>query len=146
MEDLIRRLVWEFQNPNRQIRNEHAHEDWQHAIAYMLPEWQRTHATFDTIFDRLRALSREFNGIGYMTAWQDAIAIAQQLEMPYQDYYLHFIQERRREVAFVMADEHLMALIPFEGWELMQFFRFASNRLRNAIREMNRNRQDENDR
>ena len=146
MEDLIRRLVREFQNSNRQIRNEHAHEYWQHAIAYMLPEWQRTHATFDTIFNRLRALSREFNGVGYMTVQQDAIAIAQQLEVPYQDYYLHFIQERRREVAFVMANEHLMALIPFDGWELMRFFRFASNRLQTAIREMNRERQDRNNR
>lgn len=146
MEDLIRQLVQAFQDPNRQIRNGRINEAWQHAIAYMLPEWQRTHATFDTIFDRLRALSREFNGIGYMTAWQDAITIAQQLEMPYQDYYLHLIGERHREVAFVLENEHLMALIPFEGWELIQFFRFASNRLRNAIREMNRNRQDENDR
>ncbi len=146
MEDLIRRLVLEFQNPDRQIRNERINEEWQHAIAQILPEWQRAHATFDTIFDRLRALSREFNRVGYMTAWQDAIAIAQRLEMPYQDYYLHFIQERRREVAFVLENEHLMALIPFEGWELMQFFRFASNRLQTALREMNRERQDRNDR
>lgn len=119
MEDLIRRLVREFQNPNRQIRNEHINEAWQHAIAQMQPEWQRAHTTFEMIFDQLRALSREFNGIGYMTAWQDAITIAQQLEMPYQDYYLHFIGERHREVAFVLENEHLMALIPFEGWELM---------------------------
>ena len=138
MEEIIRRLVQGYQGlgclHNLRIR---ARGEWNDAVDDAF-RGRHPH-TFEEIYDCLKRLCHncDFRGIGKETILNEAILIAEGMGIPYEEC-LHFMHSRRKYVRYVMDDENYRHLIPFEGWTLIYFLRYASNALQEAMREQER--------
>lgn len=137
MEDIIRRLVQEYQNlvcPQHLIR---VRGEWHDAVNDAF-RGRHPH-TFKEIYDILQRLCHDgnFRGVGKETIWEEAINIAERMGIPHTEC-LQFMHSRRKYVRYVMDNENYKCLIPFEGWNLIYFLRYVSNALQETMREQER--------
>lgn len=143
MEEIIRRLVQEYQNEgcphHLRIR---ARGEWHNAVNEAI---QGIHPhTFEEMYNILKRLCHngDFRGIGKETILNKAIDIADMMGIPYEEC-LQFMHGKRKYVRYVMNNAEYLRLIPFEGGDLVYFLRYASNALQMAMREQER-RQNNN--
>ena len=137
MEDIIRRLVQEYQElgcPHHLIR---ARGEWNNAVNDAFRG--RNPHTIKEIYDCLKRLCHngDFRGIGKETILNEAVNIAERMGIQYEEC-LQFMHSRRKYVRYVMDNENYKHLIPFEGWTLIYFLRYASNALQDAMRKQER--------